>query len=63
MVGYDDVAIAAHLHPGLSTVRQPIPQAGAALVDMLMQVIQGQRPNSTLLPTELIVRESSVDPV
>lgn len=63
VVGYDDVAIAAHLHPGLSTVRQPIPQAGAALVDMLMQVIQGQRPNSTLLLTELIVRESSVDPV
>ena len=34
---------------------QPIAQAGAALVDMLMQVIKGKRPDSNLLPTELIV--------
>jgi DNA-binding LacI/PurR family transcriptional regulator len=59
VVGYDDIALAAHFHPPLSTVRQPIAQAGQALVQLLMSQLAGERQRSTLLDTELVVRQSS----
>jgi DNA-binding LacI/PurR family transcriptional regulator len=59
VVGYDDIALAAHFHPPLSTVRQPIAQAGQALVQLLMSQRAGERQRSTLLDTELVVRQSS----
>ena len=60
VVGYDDIALAAHFHPPLSTVRQPIEQAGQMLVSALLAQLQGQRPGNQLLPTELVVRQSSL---
>lgn len=59
VVGYDDIALAAHFHPPLSTVRQPIEQAGQMLVAALLSQLQGQRAGNQLLPTELVVRQSS----
>ena len=63
VVGYDDIAISAHLHPSLSTVRQPTQVAGRALVELLFESIAGQPRRSLLLPAELVVRDSSVNPV
>lgn len=60
VVGYDDIALAAHFHPPLSTVRQPIAQAGQMLVAALLSQLQGQRAGNQLLPTELVVRQSSL---
>ncbi|HVC17530.1 MAG TPA: substrate-binding domain-containing protein, partial [Rhodanobacter sp.] len=60
VVGYDDVELAAHFNPPLSTVRQPIHEAGTALVDALLMMLNGKpAPASALLETRLIVRESS----
>jgi DNA-binding LacI/PurR family transcriptional regulator len=61
VVGYDDVAMASHVHPSITTVRQPVDLAGFALVEGLFAMLQGQRPDSTVLPTVLMVRESSSD--
>ena len=59
VVGYDDVHLAAHFFPALSTVRQPIDDAGRALVETLLALIAGERPPPMQLPTTLIVRASS----
>jgi len=59
VVGYDDIALAEHFHPPLSTVRQPIADAGQALVQSLLSQLAGERGRSTVLATELVVRASS----
>jgi DNA-binding LacI/PurR family transcriptional regulator len=59
VVGYDDVELAQYFHPSLTTIRQPIIKAGEALVDALLAIVAGRHPAPPMLPTELIVRESS----
>lgn len=59
VVGYDDIPLAAFFHPALTTVRQPIAQAGEELVDSLLAQLEGAAPACRLLATELVVRESS----
>ena len=59
LVGYDDIALAEHVHPTLTTIRQPTGQAGRALVDLLFEALAGQPRRSIVLPASLIVRESS----
>lgn len=59
LVSYDDIALAAHFLPPLSTVRQPIEQAGVLLVESLLAQLAGEPCVPKLLPTELVVRRSS----
>jgi DNA-binding LacI/PurR family transcriptional regulator len=59
VAGYDDIELARHFHPPLTTVRQPISAAGEVLVDQLLAQLGGARAQSQLLPTTLHVRESS----
>ncbi|MDP9082584.1 MAG: LacI family DNA-binding transcriptional regulator [Pseudomonadota bacterium] len=62
VAGYDDIELAQFFHPSLTTIRQPILKGGEALVDALFALISGKRPLPEVLPTELIVRESSARP-
>jgi DNA-binding LacI/PurR family transcriptional regulator len=62
VAGYDDIELARYFHPPLTTVRQPIVEAGRALIDELMSQLSGARPRSSLLPTTLQVRESTRRP-
>lgn len=60
VVGYDDVELAAHFSPPLTTVRQSLHGGGVALVEALLQTLeQGQAAPSVQLETDLIVRQSS----
>ena len=59
VVGYDDVELARQLHPSITTIRQSIDQAGAAMVDMLLRAAAGEKVAPVQLPTELVLRESS----
>jgi len=58
VIGYNDIPFAAHFTPPLSTIRQDTHQAGALLVEKLFQILDGAKPQSIKLPTELIVRQT-----
>jgi DNA-binding LacI/PurR family transcriptional regulator len=60
VTGFDDIALAGHTTPPLTTVRQDISRAGRLIVQKLMDQISGRPARSTLLPVELILRESSL---
>ena len=59
VTGFDDVPVARHLHPSLTTVRQPIEQMGATAFDVLYSMIGGVRSDpNVVLPVRLLLRES-----
>ncbi|NEC51280.1 LacI family transcriptional regulator [Actinospica acidiphila] len=67
LVGYDDSAIARHMDPPLTSVRQPIEEMGRAMTDLLLREVADRRPSATrelerrqmVLATELVERASS----
>ena len=59
VVGYDDIALAPFTHPPLSTIRQPIVQAGTVMVDALIQLINGDAAESVSLDAVFVERGSS----
>lgn len=67
LVGYDDSAIARHMDPPLTSVRQPIVEMGRAMIDLLLEEVADRRPTASrvlerrrlVLPTELMTRTSS----
>ena len=60
VVGFDDMPEAASFWPALTTVRQHFDQVGVAAWRSLLATIEGERPGPVgLIPTELVVRESS----
>lgn len=60
VTGFDDVPVARHLTPSLTTVRQPIRQLGAEAFELLHAMIAGERPDrrEVVLPVELALRAS-----
>ena len=59
VVGFDDIALAAYSSPSLTTIKQDINKAGKLLVDYVIKRIKDKQIISTMLPVELVVRESS----
>lgn len=59
VVGFDDLAIALHTDPPLTTVHQPIQGLGREMTRLLLALLAGQEPSSLILPTRLVVRESA----
>lgn len=59
VVGYDDIDMAGHVFPSLTSIRQPTKLAGHALVSLLNEAQAGMPKRSVILPTELIEREST----
>ena len=62
VVGCGDIAAAQYAWPALSSVRLPMASAGPALLQSLLSQRAGQAISATLLPPELIVRDSSRGP-
>jgi LacI family transcriptional regulator len=59
VTGFDDVPVARHLHPPLTTVRQPMQELGARAFEVLYSGINGAHTkHDVVLPVQLVVRES-----
>ena len=59
VVGFDDLPIATSTVPQLTTVRQDIAGGAKAMVGALMQRMAGINAPATILPPELVIRESA----
>jgi DNA-binding LacI/PurR family transcriptional regulator len=59
VVGYDDLSIAEHSNPPLTTIRQNIPLAGKLLAQNLIDYLQTGMVTNVSIPVELIVRKSA----
>jgi DNA-binding LacI/PurR family transcriptional regulator len=57
-VGFDDMPLAEHVAPALTTVRQNARLAGDGLVEGIVNLIQGKSVTSQFMAVDLIVRES-----
>lgn len=60
VTGFDDIPVARHLHPTLTTVRQPSQQLGATGVEVLVSMVEGtaRSGQDVVLPVGLRVRGS-----
>jgi DNA-binding LacI/PurR family transcriptional regulator len=60
VIGFDDVSLAAHSHPPLTTVRQPIYEIGQRVCRMLVRLIEGEtlEERHVILSPQLVVRKS-----
>jgi LacI family transcriptional regulator len=60
VVGFDDAPQAIHMHPALTTVRQPLMAVGRSAARLLLKYVEtSNRPlERVVLPTQLIIRES-----
>ena len=59
VVGFDDIADAADYLPPLTTVRQDFDELGERAVDALIGAIDGGSARTDLVPTRVVVREST----
>jgi DNA-binding LacI/PurR family transcriptional regulator len=59
VVGFDDMPIAMHTDPKLTTIHQPVQALGRESARMLIELLDGAQPDSFILPTKIVVRESA----
>ena len=50
VVGFDDIAMAAHVHPSLTTVRQDVARGAKLLVDLVLRRLDGEDTPSAIMP-------------
>lgn len=62
LAGFDDVGFAAELDPPLTTIRQGVQEQGAEAARALFHLLRhrGGGPRRVILPTELVIRRSTV---
>ncbi|KQN28445.1 MULTISPECIES: LacI family DNA-binding transcriptional regulator [unclassified Sphingomonas] len=59
VIGYDDVTLAAHTSPSLTTIRQDLEIGTELMVDRLLKRIAGAPAESAIVPPTLIQRQSA----
>ncbi len=59
VTGFDDVLLAAHTVPPLTTVRQDLARGAKLMVDALFELMAGRAAQSVAMAPELIIRASS----
>ena len=64
VIGFDDIPIASVLTPQLTTVRQPLTDMGQLATQLLLDLVHNpdEKQSSIILPTELIIRNSTEPP-
>ncbi|MGE5620078.1 MAG: LacI family DNA-binding transcriptional regulator [Sphingomonadaceae bacterium] len=64
VVGFDDIPAGRYVRPSLTTVALPTYEMGASAARLLLQLLAGDTTEQTiLLPTQLVVRQSSGEPL
>ncbi len=58
VVGFDDMPLAAHVSPALTTVQQNAQMGGEGLVEGIVGLIKGQPVESRLMAPKLVIRDS-----
>ena len=61
VTGFDDIPLAAHSHPPLTTVQQPIYEIGKRICHMLIKILKGEdlTERQVILEPRLVMRKSS----
>ncbi|MFN8099286.1 MAG: substrate-binding domain-containing protein [Dermatophilaceae bacterium] len=60
VVGFDDIDLARHASPPLTTIRQPAAYQAQRMIDVLLARLEGGVEDSAVeLPVDLVVRESA----
>jgi DNA-binding LacI/PurR family transcriptional regulator len=60
IIGFDDLNLASHWRPGLTTLAQPFFEIGTQLTQLLLRVINGTEEHfRVLIEPKLMVREST----
>lgn len=62
LVGFDNIFSAELAVPALTTIRTPLHDIGTAAMELLVDDERNRTPSLLLLPTELIIRESTAPP-
>lgn len=64
VLGFDDIPLASHVIPRLTTIAQPPERIGRAAVDLLLREIKEPREEfqTITIGTQLVVRESTASP-
>ncbi|MEU8877036.1 LacI family DNA-binding transcriptional regulator [Streptomyces javensis] len=62
VTGFDDLALATAVEPELTTVRLSAEAVGAAGMRALMTLLDGETPQDTVLPVDLVPRGSTAPP-
>jgi LacI family transcriptional regulator len=62
VVGFGNTITSEYFRVPMTTVRQPKFRLGLAAMEMMLQLLRGQRTESKRLPAELIVRASTAPP-
>ena len=60
VVGFDDLPLASHTNPPLTTIRQPAMRTGTVSTEILIEMVEHPvpQPHRIVLPTELFIRSS-----
>ncbi|HOY23741.1 MAG TPA: LacI family DNA-binding transcriptional regulator [Cellvibrio sp.] len=59
VVGYDDISLTRYYTPSITSVHQDREIGGRLLVEKLLQILDGHQVSSVILPTNLVVRNST----
>ncbi len=62
VVGFDDIDLAPFFEPPLTTVAQPIQAMGEKAVEMILALREGEPVEDCVLPSQLVIRESTAPP-
>ncbi|MCX7773187.1 MAG: LacI family transcriptional regulator [Clostridia bacterium] len=60
VIGFDDIEIASHIVPGLTTIRQDRSTIGVTCAEMVLRLLNNEtmRPTIIRVPTKLVIRNS-----
>lgn len=62
VVGFDDIPLAADIHPALTTVRVPMKEIGGAAMELALSDHSLDPNELRVFPTELVVRDTTASP-